>query len=360
MKIKRFSILLLALLVLLSACGNKGPAETESAWTRKKGDIHTELQARYLAGPYDKIGRYASGKEELSRPQGVKVDFYEQKLRGTHFYVQYSTDWHYNGYEIVETDTTDVVLPNLKVGTIYYWRVSATEEGLSDAVPHSFTTYSAAPRNLEIDGVTNVRDLGGWKSERGYVKQGMLIRGGRLNADNEAIPAAEITEAGMKTFTESLKIRTELDLRRASDNEIGGLTESVVPGVRYVNVEMDSGGSPENNKEQIRAIFELLSDRENYPIYFHCSIGTDRTGLVAYLILGLLGVAREDLYRDYAFSNFASIGSARQISTLETNVAGKLDKYEGATLSEKITNFLLGCGVTPEQIASVKDILYAP
>jgi protein-tyrosine phosphatase len=220
-----------------------------------------------------------------------------------------------------------------------------------------FTTTAAAPRNLYVDGVTNVRDLGGWKAGDKTVKQGLVYRGGRLNEDEVEVPVPEITAEGIETFTKVLGIRTELDLRRLSDNEVGGITESVVPGVNYVLVDLNSGTKPDVTKNEVRQIFELFADPDAYPIYFHCSIGTDRTGMIAAMLNGLLGVSEDDLCRDYLFSNFGNIGSARQLNTIETDVLSKLKRYEGDTLQQSIETYLLSCGITAEQIAAIRGML---
>ena len=39
-------------------------------------------------------------------------------------------------------------------------------------------------------------------------------------------------------------------------------------------------------------------------IYFHCRIGTDRTGTLAYILEGLLGVTDEERLEDYELSFF--------------------------------------------------------
>lgn len=106
-----------------------------------------------------------------------------------------------------------------------------------------------------------------------------------------------------------------------------------------------------------RLIFELFADPASYPVYFHCSIGTDRTGMIAAMLNGLLGVSEEDLCRDYVFSNFGKTGSVRQVNTIETDVLSKMKRYEGETLQENIENYLLSCGVTAEQIASIRSML---
>ena len=58
----------------------------------------------------------------------------------------------------------------------------------------------------------------------------------------------------------------------------------------------------QSGKQQLHSFFTLLADPSRYPLLFHCSIGKDRTGLVAALILTLLGVSRNDILDDYHLS----------------------------------------------------------
>ena len=50
-------------------------------------------------------------------------------------------------------------------------------------------------------------------------------------------------------------------------------------------------------KATMKAVMRQIVNHEN--IYFHCTIGTDRTGTLAYFLEGLLGVSEEDRLRDY-------------------------------------------------------------
>ena len=52
----------------------------------------------------------------------------------------------------------------------------------------------------------------------------------------------------------------------------------------------------------IAAALAILSDSSAYPAVFHCSAGKDRTGVLAALLLGLLGVPDETIVADYALS----------------------------------------------------------
>ena len=43
---------------------------------------------------------------------------------------------------------------------------------------------------------------------------------------------------------------------------------------------------------------------DNYSLLFHCRIGADRTGTLAYILEGLLGAPTEERYRDYELTVF--------------------------------------------------------
>jgi len=47
---------------------------------------------------------------------------------------------------------------------------------------------------------------------------------------------------------------------------------------------------------------ELIADRNNHPLVFHCSVGKDRTGVLAAMLLAAGGVMDEDIIHDYTHS----------------------------------------------------------
>ncbi|MBP5269854.1 MAG: tyrosine-protein phosphatase, partial [Clostridia bacterium] len=171
----------------------------------------------------------------------------------------------------------------------------------------------------------------------------------------------QITYTGKKTMLDVMGVKSELDLRLTENNESGNLTQSplgkTVTYYAFPMVYSTNKLTSENNPEMIRQIFALLADESNYPIIFHCSIGTDRTGLIAWLINGLLGVSKENLWRDYLYSNFGNIGSSRSMSNIADEYVNILDAAPGSTLSEKIYNYLKGIGIPEEQLNSIIRIL---
>ena len=72
-------------------------------------------------------------------------------------------------------------LGNFKVATTYYWQVFSPKDGKASKL-FSFTTEADTPRLIRIDGVPNVRDMGGYIGRDGRrIKQGMVYRTAGLN-----------------------------------------------------------------------------------------------------------------------------------------------------------------------------------
>ena len=60
--------------------------------------------------------------------------------------------------------------------------------------------------------------------------------------------------------------------------------------------------SLDHSTPEIRGIFTLLADTNNYPVLIHCTQGKDRTGLVVTLLLLLLGIPVGAISPDYMAS----------------------------------------------------------
>ena len=58
---------------------------------------------------------------------------------------------------------------------------------------------------------------------------------------------------------------------------------------------------PEFGKRLVDSL-ELIADRNNHPLVFHCSVGKDRTGVLAAMLLAAAGVIDEDIVHDYTLS----------------------------------------------------------
>ncbi|CAG8507948.1 4512_t:CDS:2 [Ambispora gerdemannii] len=55
--------------------------------------------------------------------------------------------------------------------------------------------------------------------------------------------------------------------------------------------------------DETRKIFETMTDKQNLPLFVHCTYGKDRTGFVVALTLSLLGISDEVIIAEYVQSH---------------------------------------------------------
>ncbi|MGC9154433.1 MAG: tyrosine-protein phosphatase [Ferrimicrobium sp.] len=172
---------------------------------------------------------------------------------------------------------------------------------------------------IQLQGPLNFRDLGGYPTitER-RVRLGLVYR-----ADNLAqLTSSDIDRLG------GLGLRTVIDLRSSEEVDRLGrfpvdeypspltyahlsLVEDVV-GVRSPGVDDQTYINTrylhllERGADAIVASFHLFALPTSYPLVFHCVAGKDRTGLIAALLLDLLGVPDESIARDYQLTDRAT------------------------------------------------------
>ena len=329
--------------------------------------IHTALQAAYLSDGVFSANDYAEGRDEFSRPDPVvltwDVDFESGENALWYFVVRIWTknDRSDERAFLVGGAEREYRFYNAYIGQRYHWNVTAYGTGgesiASDA--SSFKTEGTAPRNLMVDGVINVRDLGGRKTaDGGVVRQGLLFRGAKLhNADDGTL----ITAEGIRTMRQTLGIKSEMDLR--TESEIGTLETALGDGVTYYFRNLKASLEIENStlRGHLKKILALLADENNYPIYFHCAAGADRTGMVAWLVNGLCGVSEDDLWRDYLLTNFANVGGPRKKSNIDGKYVTQLKGATGDTYAKKVYNYLKNdVGIPASDLDAVIRIMKAP
>ncbi len=230
---------------------------------------------------------------------------------------------------------------NLKCGQLYFWKVRC---GGEESEVFSFKTSDILPRWIKIDGLTNVRDCGGWNTSFGKIRQGLIYRGSELNSH------IKITPSGLKEM-ERLGIKSVVDLRGDSE-----LIKNVY-NKNYVNIPAKAYGDYIEDYETNRRLFEFLSQEENYPVYIHCRGGADRTGTAVFLLNALLGAEISDLIDDYEATTL-SIWEIRSRNTpLFLSLISALDRFEGTDIRQKYESYLKFCGITEKQIENIRRIM---
>ncbi len=255
-------------------------------------------------------------------------------------------------YEM-KTGMDNIDVYNLKPATKYFYRLDITLTGGNVVGTSGNFVTKDTVRMMQIDGIVNVRDIGGWQVVGGQkIRRGMLYRGSELDGAVET--DYRLTENGLSQMVHRLGIRYDMDLRSESEiaNPVNALGDAV--GHKYYGTAMYRNAIKEENYGVLKAIFSDLANPSNYPMYMHCTYGRDRTGTICYLLEALLGVSDSDLYKEYELSGFVNdYVDVKDFSGLIAHV----DTLPGNSTQQKVENLLLSAGVTPNQIASIRQIL---
>jgi protein-tyrosine phosphatase len=168
-------------------------------------------------------------------------------------------------------------------------------------------------RRIVLRGPVNFRDLGGYETAGGQ-----QVRWRRLFRSDSLSP---VTVEDAELLTGELGLLAVIDLRTSKEVERegrGGLADVAlhyhhIPLVD--DVEHDPDRPWDNSLHEAyahmlgkraarlsEALETIASEVAEHPTVFHCVAGKDRTGIVAALVLGLLGVSDEDIVADYALT----------------------------------------------------------
>ena len=192
-------------------------------------------------------------------------------------------------------------------------------------------------RLVALEGGTNFRDLGGYRTvDGGRVRWGLVFRSAALHR----LTAADLATLGQ------LGLRVVYDLRGDEERErapsllpdqvrsellpIGGtaaktkeLTDLFVQG-KLADVPPDFlvrmyEAMAEVSAPTFGQLLARLAEPGGLPALFHCTAGKDRTGIGAALLLSVLGVDEETILDDYELS--AAHYTDRQLAALRLRLA---------------------------------------
>ncbi len=250
--------------------------------------------------------------------------------------------------------SADVYL--LKTNTVYYFRITLNlSNGAQAGVQGTFKTANT-PRILSIEGVPNVRDIGGWTTIDGStVRQGLIYRGGEM--DGAVKGDYKITQTGVDHMLRVLKVRTQMDLRDPAVNGSAASPLGDAVNHAYYKAPQYAEVFKSANYPSMRRIFAQLANADNYPIYIHDTDGIGQTGTICYLLEAVLGVNEDDLKRDYRISTLCHGGVHGEEMNAFLEQFGKLS---GDTAQEKAEGYLRSIGITADEIAAIRTILLEP
>ncbi|BDR58015.1 tyrosine-protein phosphatase [Xylocopilactobacillus apicola] len=196
-------------------------------------------------------------------------------------------------------------------------------------------TYFGALRHLELTGLYNLRDLGGYQGQFGSVKWGLLYRSDALDGLNQA-DLVWMKNLAVETV---IDLRSQQEIERNPDQEIGARERYEIDPSAFVAASASAMPDEKTHDQKRVASLQYLAQspagREKLeamkgqmivqmhdmvakpvsqtayakfltvvlnakiPILFHCQGGKDRTGWGAALLLGLLGIDEETIMQDY-------------------------------------------------------------
>lgn len=181
------------------------------------------------------------------------------------------------------------------------------------------------PEPLAIDGLVNLRDLGGLRTTSGApTRPGRLLRSESLHS---------LSASGMRDLLE-LGVGAVVDLRTASERErhpsplvdVGVLTlhapiftdDDDFPAHLTTAAEV-YGWWLRERSTGVAGAMSAIADAPSAPVLVHCHAGKDRTGVVVALVLRLAGVDIEVIADDYAVSGvqLADMLSRDRVRALE-------------------------------------------
>lgn len=215
---------------------------------------------------------------------------------------------------------------------------------------------------VEGSGITNMRDIGGWKTKDGKsIKKGMLYRSSAFNYSYRRWnqPKWTIPDESRKFLVETLGIKTEIDLRK-TDGETHGMNASPlgdsvswlhIPSLGYSRINSESG------REAFAEVFKVFLDRSRYPIVFHCCFGKDRAATLAIILEAVLGVSEEDIKYDYRQS-WIELRKKRKFTYKRFNeLLDMLKTYPGDNINEQAESFIISLGYSKEDLTLFRSIM---
>jgi hypothetical protein len=219
----------------------------------------------------------------------------------------------------------------------------------SDAPPGDAWPLEDVPNRCDpgqrilLDDVTNARDLGGVPLASGNnTACDVVFRGPPLASASNALCS----------HAAALGVRTVIDLRTAEERSAVPDADCILAGAHVVSAPMPIPYTVSaadyiadlNAAESVATAFRAFGDDSAYPVYFHCTWGRDRTGVLAAIVLAALGAPRQAILSEYALSRYT-------VGAYPESLSAVLDEIERRG---GIEAYLRDAGVSGEELSVLR------
>lgn len=231
-----------------------------------------------------------------------------------------------------------------------YWIVAtigllAFLVGCRHSMEKSVETNVTQTRHIALQGQSNFRDIGGYKTIDGHnVKWGQVYRSGELprltDEDVAILQKLDLRMVHNFLLEEEIAQRGEDRLPEGTTlvkNPIKTSADDLVIAVLDARKTGDFSMIPPDLNQEVHRILALdgrdeyasmiraVIDPANRPFVFHCSLGVHRTGTATAILLSALGVPWETVREDYLLSNtFRAEENEKRIEQLTSEAAKTL------------------------------------
>lgn len=272
----------------------------------------------------------------------------------------------------------------------------------------SLPAVTATERNVELDGQSNFRDIGGYVTTDGHrVKWGQVYRSGELHGLSDTdvkkldalgiravanfLTEREIKSRGHDRLPEGTR-EIPLPMETGNLGEMAGVIEEARGTGDFSKVPVEL--NPEihrvlinEGREYYATLLREIANQANRPMVYHCSHGVHRTGTATAILLSALGVPWDTIRDDYLLSNkYRAKEVNRRVGELQllaadtflvepdevdmTNIKAFYilePEYIDASLDEAVKqygsmeNYIReGLGITDKELSSLREQLLEP